>query len=96
MTHATLDALEARKARLEQQLADTVAEIKDRRKNAASRLSMAYAKEILKLQATGQELPSPAELAKLLSKGMDEPAQELAAKAKASTRRSRPAKANEA
>lgn len=89
MTHATLEALEARKTRLEQQLAETVAEIKERRKNAASRLSRAYAKEILKLQASGQELPAPSELAKLLTMAAEKPTRQRAATPKASTRKAR-------
>ena len=89
MTHATLEALEARKTRLELQLAETVAEIRERRKNAASRLSRAYAKEILKLQASGQELPAPAELAKLLSMAAAKPTPRRATKAKASTGKAR-------
>ena len=89
MTHATLEALEARKARLEQQLAATVAEIRERRKNAAGRLSKAYAKEILKLQAAGQEMPAPSELAKLLSMSTKKPTRRKAATPTASTRKAR-------
>lgn len=89
MTHATLEALEARKTRLERQLAETVAEIKARRKNAASRLSKAYAKEILKLQASGQELPAPSELAKLLTMASEKPTRRRAATSKALARKTR-------
>lgn len=67
MAHATLEALEARKARLEEQLAETRELIKERKKNAASRLAAAYGKEIQRLQAQGVKVPRPEQLAKLVA-----------------------------
>lgn len=86
LTHATLEALEARKARLEEQLAQTVVEIRERRKNAATRLSRAYAREILKIQASGGTLPEPAELATLIAEASKKEERRAAAEARAAAK----------
>lgn len=91
MTHATLQALEDRKTRLEAQLAKTVVDMRERKKKAATRLSKAYAKEILRLQAAGVEMPEPAELAKLVANASKKKAKTAATPAPAK-KRSTPAK----